>query len=149
MPDRNERGFSRREVLKAGVVALGLPTLASLFAGSVSGCGSGEQAPAPRAPGSAAPPAPKPAEAKPEAPAPPPSPAAGSGGDLVTEIPAMAALVSGLQYLSKSEKPDQSCRNCQFFTAEEGGRGKCQLFSEGRVEAVGWCASWAKRVATT
>lgn len=153
MQDRNAQGFSRREVMKAGAVALALPTLASLFAGTLSGCGSGEQAAAPGAREPAVPPPQKPAEAKPAAPAQPaspgPAPTTGGGGDLVTEIPAMAALVSGLQYVSKSQKPDQSCRNCQFFSAEEGDRGKCQLFAQGRVEAAGWCASWAKRVATT
>src|SRR5262245_32848738 len=65
---------------------------------------------------------------------------------LVTEIPAVAATVQALQYRVKSEKPDQSCSNCQFFTATSGGRGKCQLFVQGVVDEKGWCMSWTKKV---
>jgi hypothetical protein len=66
---------------------------------------------------------------------------------LVTETPAVAATVQALQYRSVSDKPDQHCSNCQFFTATAGGRGKCQLFVQGLVEEKGWCMSWTKKVA--
>jgi hypothetical protein len=67
---------------------------------------------------------------------------------LVTETPASAATVTALQYKNKSDKPDQSCSNCQFFTATAGGRGKCQLFTQGGlVSETGWCMSWTKKLA--
>jgi hypothetical protein len=65
---------------------------------------------------------------------------------LVTEIPAVAATVQALQYTNQSEKPDQSCANCQFYTPASGGRGKCQLFVQGLVAEKGWCMSWTKKV---
>jgi len=40
---------------------------------------------------------------------------------LVTETPAVAATVQALQYKVKSDKPDQNCANCQFYTAGSGG----------------------------
>jgi hypothetical protein len=67
--------------------------------------------------------------------------------ELVTEVEAMKPTVAALQYVHKSTKPDQSCSNCQFFTAaSEEGRGKCQLFPQGQVESTGWCMSWTKKV---
>ena len=65
---------------------------------------------------------------------------------LVTETPAVAATVQALQYKVKSDKPDQNCANCQFYTATSGGRGKCQLFVQGLVDEKGWCMSWTKKV---
>ena len=65
---------------------------------------------------------------------------------LVTETPAVAATVQALQYRIKSDKPDQSCSNCQFFTPTSNGRGKCQLFVQGLVDEHGWCMSWTKKV---
>ncbi len=66
---------------------------------------------------------------------------------LVTEVPAVAATVQALQYTVKSDKPDQNCANCQFYTATAGGRGKCLLFVQGLVDEKGWCMSWSKKVA--
>ncbi len=61
---------------------------------------------------------------------------------LVTELPDQT-MVSALQYTNKSEKPDQDCKGCQFFTPQDdGARGKCQLFAVGLVTSEGWCASW-------
>ena len=75
------------------------------------------------------------------------SPAAGAEEEtLVTATPAVAATVQALQYRIKSDKPDQSCSNCQFFTPTSGGRGKCQLFVQGLVDEKGWCMSWTKKV---
>jgi hypothetical protein len=66
---------------------------------------------------------------------------------LVTEIPAVAATVQALQYKVQSDKPDQNCKNCQFYTAGAGGKGKCQLFVQGLVAEAGWCMSWTKKIA--
>ena len=66
---------------------------------------------------------------------------------LVTETPAVAATVTALQYKNQSDKPDQSCSNCQFYTAGTGGHGKCQLFTAGVVNEKGWCMSWTKKLA--
>jgi hypothetical protein len=66
---------------------------------------------------------------------------------LVTELPDQAPMVTALQYVNKSAKPDQNCKLCQFFTPQgDGARGKCQLFQSGVVSAEGWCASWAKKI---
>ena len=65
---------------------------------------------------------------------------------LVTETPAMAPTVQALQYKLVSEKPDQKCGNCQFYTAGTGGTGKCQLFVQGLVSEKGWCMSWTKKL---
>jgi hypothetical protein len=65
---------------------------------------------------------------------------------LVTEIPAVAPTVQALQYKLVSDKPDQTCSNCQFYTPTSGGRGKCQLFVQGLVNEKGWCMSWTKKV---
>jgi len=66
---------------------------------------------------------------------------------LVTETPAAAPTVQALQYKNQSDKPDQICSNCQFYTAKAGGQGKCQLFMQGLVTEKGWCMSWTKKVA--
>lgn len=39
----------------------------------------------------------------------------------------------------------QNCKNCMFYTVENGGWGKCQLFAGKVVNAKGWCATWAKK----
>jgi len=76
------------------------------------------------------------------------APAAWAEGEkLVTEVPAMAATVQALQYKTVSDKPDQNCANCQFYTAGSGGTGKCQLFTQGLVAEKGWCMSWTKKLA--
>jgi len=64
---------------------------------------------------------------------------------LVTEIPANEPLVTSLQYVHESEKPDQNCANCLLYTAGEGSTGKCQLFQQGVVAENGWCMSWSKK----
>ena len=73
-------------------------------------------------------------------------PAFAADEKLVTETPAVAATVQALQYKLVSDKPDQSCSNCQFYTAGSGGRGKCVLFAQGLVSEKGWCMSWTKKV---
>ncbi|MDJ0851277.1 MAG: high-potential iron-sulfur protein [Myxococcota bacterium] len=138
---------SRREFLKAS--ALVLPAAPALLAGALSGCGSSEQAsppaakpdpkpmPAPEPPPPAAPPPPSPA---------PPASAGDAAGKHVTDIPANATLVSSLQYVGQSVKPEERCANCQLYSAGEGELGKCQLFQQGLVKSTGWCASWVKKV---
>ena len=79
-------------------------------------------------------------------------PAFAEEGKLVTELPAYAATVQALQYKVKSDKPDQHCANCQFYTAGAGGKGTCQLVPaqgavQGLVAETGWCMSWTKKVA--
>ncbi len=69
-------------------------------------------------------------------------------GEMVTDVEAMKATVQALQYIDESAKPDQTCANCQFYTAGEGGKGKCLLFVQGLVTEGGWCMSWTKKVAT-
>lgn len=65
---------------------------------------------------------------------------------LVTEVAAMQATVEALQYTNQSTKPDQRCEGCQFYTPTGDSRGSCQLFSQGKVSASGWCTSWAKKL---
>ena len=65
---------------------------------------------------------------------------------LITELPDQAAMVTALQYVDVSEKADQDCKGCQFFTPQgDGARGKCQLFPVGLVTSAGWCASFVKK----
>jgi hypothetical protein len=66
----------------------------------------------------------------------------------VTDVESMKLTVQALQYAATSDKPDQNCANCQFYTPGEGGTGKCMLFVEGTVTEAGWCMSWTKKVAT-
>ena len=66
--------------------------------------------------------------------------------ELITDIESNAAMVTGLQYVAKSVKPDQTCGNCQLYTACDAGTGKCQLFAQGVVAEAGWCMSWVKKV---
>jgi anaerobic selenocysteine-containing dehydrogenase len=66
----------------------------------------------------------------------------------VMEVESMKPTVQALQYTDTSDKPDQTCANCQFYTPGEGGSGKCQLFVEGTVTDGGWCMSWTKKVDT-
>jgi hypothetical protein len=60
----------------------------------------------------------------------------------------MRPTVEALQYVHVSQKPDQKCSGCQFYTPAAGERGKCQLFQQGLVEAGGWCASFVARTTT-
>ncbi len=64
---------------------------------------------------------------------------------LVTEIEAMQPTVDALQYTNSSEKHDQRCANCRFYSSEGEGRGDCEFFAQGLVVAEGWCASWSKK----
>lgn len=66
---------------------------------------------------------------------------------LVTDIPENAALVTGLQYVNQSEFPDKLCKGCVLYTAKDDVHGKCTLFPNGLVTAVGHCASWAAKPA--
>jgi hypothetical protein len=149
--DEIERRIDRREFFGIGIGAAA--ALAALPAASLvsAGCGSGEpDAPAGSPPTTPSEPAAPPAAAAPEPPAPEPAPqvadAGGSEGKLVTEVASAASLVSALQYVNESPKPDQKCGNCQLYTAGAGGRGKCQLFPEGLVAESGHCASWVAKV---
>jgi hypothetical protein len=142
------------------LVALGSLPLVVPAALALAGCSGGEEAPATGGPGAAKPPPPAPPPAAPPPPAPapaaqppapppaaPPPPASGSApaDALVTEVEAMRPTVEALQYVHVSQKPDQKCTGCQFYTAVSPERGRCQLFQQGLVEAGGWCASWTAR----
>ena len=61
-------------------------------------------------------------------------------------MPDQAFMVQALQYTDTSDKADQNCTNCQFFTPGEGGTGKCQLIPVGLVSDGGWCVSYVKKV---
>ena len=74
-------------------------------------------------------------------------PALAADEKLVTQTAAVAATVQALQYKAVSDKPDQHCSICQFFTPTSGGLGKCQLFVQGLVSEKGWCMSYTKKVA--
>jgi hypothetical protein len=65
---------------------------------------------------------------------------------LVTEDPAAQAVVQALGYVHETTKADQTCGNCQLYTAGEGDTGKCTLFQSGLVKEGGWCMSWTKKV---
>ncbi len=138
---RNAMTESR--VDRRGFVGIGLRAVAAVFAlpaaaSLLASCGNGEQPAAPQAPSPppdrpAAPQAPSPPKAA--APAAPPVPAASPPGggteQLITEIAGSAAMVQALQYVNQSAKPDQNCGNCQLYTAQSGGVGKCQSSQPG------------------
>lgn len=144
--DRERRSF----LILLGVAPF---TLGSLLIA----CGSEEKPATPAAPAPAPKPAAPKAEAPPQAEAPKPAPSkpqpskggAGSGEyPLVTEVDEMKSMVQALQYVSTSDKPDQNCTNCLFYTEKTANRGTCELFPQGHVEPGGWCASWAMRQGT-
>jgi len=152
----SQHGTTRREFVRFGVgAAAALPLVGGVLASLLAACGGGEEA----ADGAGAPtgaPETEPSAAEPSPPAQPAEPSepagggqaasgGGAGGQLVTEVPAMAATVQALQYVNESQKPDQDCANCQFYTAQSAERGKCQLFPQGLVAAEGWCSSWTAR----
>lgn len=125
----------------------------------LSGCGSGEEAAKNPYAGETAPEVPDVPDPATTAPAPkaeaggdaaPAGDGASQGGSnaLVTEVPAARATVEALQYTNQSEKPDQRCAGCQFYTARTNSRGACQLFPQGLVSAQGWCSSWTAKVTT-
>jgi hypothetical protein len=43
------------------------------------------------------------------------------------------------------EGKDQSCQNCQLFTANGKDVGKCTMIATGCVQAKGWCTAWVKK----
>jgi hypothetical protein len=139
---RTSDGIRRRDLLVGTGRALALAPLASAVLAAACGP-SDTQREEPGAAPPAAPPAaqPQPAPA-PQAPAPPPAAGGAADGRLVTEVQAMQATVTSLQYVNASAKPDQHCSNCLFYTTRTADRGKCQLFTQGLVAATGWCASW-------
>ena len=55
----------------------------------------------------------------------------------------MRPTVQAHQYVKESTPPDQQWSNCLFYTAADGGLGKCQLFPQDYVAERGWCSSWA------
>jgi hypothetical protein len=146
-----ERRVDRREFFeiaaKTAAAVAAVPAASLVFAG----CGSGEERRAPAVPARTSPEEPAGESASPPRATAPaarvPAPTGGSSeGQLVTEVTAIASLVSALQYVNESTKPDQKCANCQLYTAGPGQRGKCQLFAQGLVKETGWCASWVARV---
>lgn len=44
--------------------------------------------------------------------------------------------------------PSQFCSNCQYYAAIGDDYGSCQMLPQGNVTAIGWCFSWAKKMAT-
>jgi hypothetical protein len=150
--------LSRRELLETAALTIALTPLVGSLLAACSRSSEPTAQEAPSAPATQPSPAPQ-AAAKPEpaerqaatgeGTAPAPAPADASGGatetELITEVPAMAALVQSLHYTNKSEKPDQHCSLCLFFTPRANDRGKCQLFAQGLVSAGGWCASFQPR----
>ncbi len=67
---------------------------------------------------------------------------AATSNALVTELPENEMLVTAIQYVNASPKPDQNCANCGLYSEGDEQAGKCALFQQGRVSAEGWCASW-------
>lgn len=65
---------------------------------------------------------------------------------LISAMPEVAPMVTALQYVDVSTKPDQDCEGCQLYTAGADGTGKCQLFAKGLVTSGGWCASWVQKI---
>jgi hypothetical protein len=143
--------MDRRSFITMGFKTVGalaaLPTASALL----SGCGGGEETskPSSSAPqkGSAAKPDAAPVAPQPKAPEPAAAPAEGGERALVTEVEAMRPTAQALKYTSESTQPDQHCSNCLFYTAADGGLGKCQLFPQGYVAERGWCSSWSAKPA--
>ncbi len=70
---------------------------------------------------------------------------------LVTTLPSHAASMvdpasaqaSALQYVEKSEKPDQMCTNCGLFQgAADAASGPCPLFPGSEVAGEAWCSAY-------
>lgn len=50
-----------------------------------------------------------------------------------------------LQFVEMAENPEQSCRSCTFWTADETGAcGACQMLHR-PTPSTGHCMSWAQR----
>jgi len=157
--DGDTNGITRRVFVAGGARALVLTPIAGAALLQVA-CGSAEESPSTGETGAgsagarsgetsreAAPQEPTP-EGSAGSEAPTAEPSGGGGSEaarLVTEVPAMAAVVEQLQYTNESPEADQSCANCLFYTARMEDRGKCQLFAQGLVMAQGWCASWSAK----
>ena len=45
----------------------------------------------------------------------------------------------------KADAKNQFCKNCALYTAQNEGWGKCQMLTNGLVNADGWCGSWNKK----
>lgn len=65
---------------------------------------------------------------------------------LVTDMPDQAYMVQALQYVNVSDRPGESCANCQFYTPGEDATGKCTLIPVGLVTEGGSCASYVTKV---
>ncbi len=49
-----------------------------------------------------------------------------------------------LQYTDQSQKADQFCHNCQYFTPASGqGCGSCSVVP-GPIHPQGWCMAWVQ-----
>jgi|GEM_PF-503600 len=88
---------------------------------------------------------------------------AAAGGETLTLLSETDPTATGLNYkhnaadvpanlqTEKSGVPfsGQNCANCMFYAAagqiEGADVGSCQLFANGKVKSIGWCASWAKK----
>lgn len=71
--------------------------------------------------------------------------AAGACVDLDALPSAQKSMRSSLGFRMVSEDPKRHCSGCAFFTATDGGCGKCTLLSGGVVPPDGRCDSWAPR----
>jgi len=58
-----------------------------------------------------------------------------------------ASKVDTAKYPKKAgaDGANQRCDTCQFYTTQNAGWGKCQLFPNGLVTATGWCNSWTQK----
>ncbi len=76
-----------------------------------------------------------------------PGRAAADENALASELddPVIKATLTGIGFVSESTTEGQNCANCQFYTAGEGGRGKCAIIPKGLVPESGWCKTWAAK----
>lgn len=65
--------------------------------------------------------------------------------DPETMSTAEASMRASLGYTSASPDPSESCADCTYFTAGDGGCGACTLLGGAPVNASGRCNSWSVR----
>ena len=57
-----------------------------------------------------------------------------------------SAPAKALQYVSESEKGDQSCENCTLYSGADGeDMGPCPLFPGNAVMSAGWCSAYVPK----